>query len=484
LFDFRRLRLALRAQIDSRQANVDLTEIVSSLRRFWWMPALGLILGLASALTLHLVTQPEYTAKTQLFVATNDSASTSDVFQGSQFSEQRVASYARLLVGEELAGRVISELGLETTPRALARHITAEAVPETVLLEVSVTDASPARAQQIAATVGTEFTQLVADLETPPTGGASPVRVTVVDQPELPTDPSSPRTLRDVAAALLVGLALGVGVALLRARLDRSVRDPDSVAELVDAPLLGVVPRDQSLDRGRANHREIPVGTTESFRQVRTNLQFLNVDQPPGVIMVTSAVPGEGKTTAAIQLGLALAEVGKTVTLIEADLRRPTVIRSLGLVGGAGLTSILTGGADPDDVLQSHATPGLSVIGAGPLPPNPGELLGSAHMRTLIEDLRSRNDYVLIDTPPLLPVADSIGLAAVVDGVLLVVRHAKTRREEVRQATLRLDRVGSRLLGFILTFVPPKSDPTSAYGYDVEPGHAADSLPSHRVSDR
>ncbi|WP_448642929.1 CpsD/CapB family tyrosine-protein kinase [Geodermatophilus sp. URMC 63] len=211
--------------------------------------------------------------------------------------------------------------------------------------------------------------------------------------------------------------------------------------------------------------------TAEDYRQLRNNLQFLKVDEPPKVIMVSSALPSEGKTTAVVNLGLALADAGRRVTIVEADLRKPKVTRYLGMVGGVGLTNILSGSADLDDVVQKHGTGDLHVIAAGPTPPNPGELLSSSHMFSLLDKLRGQNDFVLVDAPPLLPVADSTGLSVYMDGVLLSVRYGSTHKEQLQQAAATLERVGATLLGVILNIVPPKAELATAYGYGYGYGY-------------
>jgi len=254
--------------------------------------------------------------------------------------------------------------------------------------------------------------------------------------------------------------------------LDRSVKHPDEAALAGGAPVIGTIIRDDSLAQGRTIDRGASNRTAEDFRQLRANLQFLNVDEPPKVIMVTSAVPSEGKTTVVVNLALALAETERTVTVIEADLRRPKVTRYMGLVGGVGVSNILSGSAELDDVRQRYGEDELWVVAAGPAPPNPGELLASSQMFSLIDKLRGENDFVLVDAPPIVPVADATGLAVMVDGVLLSVRYGDTRRDEVEHAAATLAGVGARTLGVILNFVPPKAALATAYsdyGSDQRP---------------
>jgi capsular exopolysaccharide synthesis family protein len=449
---------------------MELKDVMAALRSGWWLAAIGLVIGGLAALCVSLLLPLVYTSHTQLFVSTDDASSTSAVFQGGQFSQERVTSYAELLRGEELATRVVTSLRLNESPSSLAGRIEVTTVPQTVLLDVQVSDSQPERAQQIASEIGVQFPQMVSQLEQT-SNGASPVRIAVVDAADLPTVPSSPQTMLNVVLGALVGLALGVVASLARARLDRSVKKPDEAAELGAAPVIGVVLRHPGLESKNGVDLSRMGRVAEDYRHLRANLQFLDVDEPPKVIMVSSALPSEGKTTVVINLALALAEAGRKVTVVEADLRRPRITRYLGLVGGVGLTNILAGTADVSDVTQTYGEDGLAVIAAGPTPPNPSELLASATMAELLEKLRASNDFVLVDAPPILPVADATGLAAVVDGVLLAVRYGSTRKDQLQQAALTVQRVGAKTLGVILNIVPPRAEiaSTLGHGYGYEP---------------
>lgn len=451
---------------------MEFRDVVAALRAGWWLAAMGLVIGGVAALGVSLLMTPLYTAQTQLFVSTDDSSSTSAVVQGGQFSQDRMSSYAELLGGAELATRVLSTQALDLTPTELASEIEVTTVPQTVLLNVAVTDPVPARAQRIATAIGTEFPKLVNELETT-SQGVSPVRVRVVHGPSLPTVPTSPKTMLNVTLGALVGLLLGAVAALTRARLDRTVKKVEDASKFAGAPVMGVVLRHPGLESGHVVDQTRMARVAEDYRHLRANLQFLDVDEPPKVIMVSSALPGEGKTTVVINLALALAEGGRKVTVVEADLRRPKITRYLGMVGGVGLTNVLAGAADVSDVTQYYGEDGLAVIAAGPTPPNPSELVASASMGDLLDKLRASNDFVLVDSPPVLPVADSTGLAVIVDGVLLTVRYGTTRTEQLEQAAATLGRVGARTLGVILNIVPPKAEVASAlglgYGYEPEP---------------
>ncbi|MGY1609582.1 polysaccharide biosynthesis tyrosine autokinase [Geodermatophilus sp. SYSU D00700] len=453
---------------------MDLRGVLAALRAAWWFPVAGLLMGGVAALLASILQTPLYTSTTQLFVSTTNSASPSDVFQGGQFSQQRVASYVELIQGEELAQRVIDQLDLDISPQDLTEEIAASASSETVLIDVTVTDPAPAQARRIAQVVGSEFITFVTELETPPGGSSSPVKVTVSQAPEVAEAPVSPQPGRNAALGLLAGALVGAAMAIVRRLMDRSVKAADEAADMSGAPVIGIVLQDDSLAKQHVIDRRTTNRTAEDYRQLRTNLQFLNVDEPPKVIMITSAVPSEGKTTAVVNLALALAESGRSVTVVEADLRRPKVTRYLGMVGGVGLSNILAGSADVDDVRQRYGNAQFYVIAAGPTPPNPAELLASTHMSGLLDKLRAENDFVLVDAPPLLPVADSTGLAVMMDGVLLSVRYGSTRKDQLQQAAAALTRVGARTLGIILNIVPPKAEIATAYGHGYSYGYDAD----------
>jgi capsular exopolysaccharide synthesis family protein len=439
-------------------------EILAAVRTSWWMVPLGIAVIGGGVLVSGFVRAPAYTSTTQPFVSTTDATSTTAVLQGSQFSEQRVASYQRLISGVGVARRVIDELGLDATPQAVSQKISASGDANTVLIDVSVTDSSARTAHDIAAALGSVFPKYAAELEATGPGGASPVKVTVTQPADFPPQPSSPKVLRDTVLASLVGLLVGLSVAIFRARADTSIKHPEQATGITGAPAIGSIFRDDDVvsqsPRGLAK-----IGrTAEDYRQLRTNLQFLGVDEPPRVIMISSAMPSEGKSTLAINLAAALAEAGHRVAVIEADLRRPKVTRYLGLVGGAGLTNVLSGSANVEEVLQA-AGDNYDVLAAGPTPPNPGELLSSHHMFDLLEKFRSQYDYVLVDAPPLLPVADAVAMSVYVDGTLLSVKYGATRDEQLKQAALSLDRVNAKLLGVVLNIIPRSAQFAQAYGY-------------------
>jgi non-specific protein-tyrosine kinase len=227
---------------------------------------------------------------------------------------------------------------------------------------------------------------------------------------------------------------------------------PEDFARL-GVPLLAAIPLDKRTAKAPAALRDDPRSArSEAYRQLRTNLQFIDVDNPPRIIAVTSAVSGEGKSITAINLAVALAETGARVCLIGGDLRRPTIAQSLGLVGDVGLTTVLIGRAPIDSVLQS-AGPNLTVLTSGPVPPNPSELLISVHARETIQHVAAGVDFTIIDTAPLLPVSDGAEVATIADATIIVARVGKTTRDQAARSVEALAKVGERPVGVILNMV-------------------------------
>jgi succinoglycan biosynthesis transport protein ExoP len=445
---------------------VELKDVLQALRNGWWLLVAGLLIGTVAAGLVTWQATPLYQSSTQLFVSTTGTDDTSTAYQGNLFSQQRVSSYVQLLTGERLAGRVVEQLGLDDTPAALAGSVTATTIPDTVLLDVTVTRPSATEARDIAEALGQQFSSLVTELETPDGAANSTVKVTVTEVPEVAAAPSSPRPPRNIALGALVGLLIGAGGAVLRERMDNTVKTADGVQEVTGAGLVGALLEDAALHENHVITDDDGYSeTAEAYRQIRTNLQFLDVDDPARSIVVTSSLPGEGKTTIAVNLAVVLAQSGAKVALIEADLRRPRVTRYLGMISGAGVSNVLAGTATYDELIQPYGNGNLTVLAAGPMPPNPSEMLGSQQMRALLAQAREHNDFVLIDAPPLLPVTDGAVLSIAADGAILVARHGVTTQAQLHQAATNLHRIEAKLLGVVLNRIPPKAAEGYGYGY-------------------
>ncbi|WP_432561946.1 tyrosine-protein kinase domain-containing protein [Kineococcus sp. SYSU DK003] len=463
---------------------MDLVDYLRALRKHWILVVLSVLLGVGGGVGAYAVTPPVYRADSLLFVSMYDTGNATALMQGSMFTQQRVQSYTGVLTSPKVLDPVIDELGLNTTARALAGHVNSSAPVGTVLIEVTVDESSPQLAADVANAIAKHFGRAVSELEQATPDTLSPVRISVLRPAVVRSEPIAPDLLRMLALGVLGGAVLGTGLAVLREVLDTTVKTLTTITDQ-GAPALGAVPSGEGGQRPELVLEGSRSPQAEALRQIRTNLQFADVDHPPQVVVVTSALPGEGKSTTAVNLALTAATAGVRTILVEADLRLPKVSQYLGVEDSAGLTTVLAGRADLDDVLQPYGDTGLSVLACGPIPLNPAALLGSRHMSDLLARLRERADLVVIDSPPLLPVADAAALARQADGAIVVVKHAKTTREHLTRGLDRLRAVDARVLGGVLTMVPSKASEYSyayEYGYGYQPAVPVDA--EHVVLDR
>ncbi len=462
---------------------MNVSDYVAALRARWLIIVATVVAALAVAVAVLLLATPQYEASAQLFVSTQTGSDSSiDLLQGSSFTQQRVKSYTAIATSPAVLRPVIDTLGLDVDPATLARSVTASTPTDTVLIDISVRDTSPQQAARIADAVATQFGQTVVSLERPSGNGSTPVRVTVVQQPTVPSVPVSPRPVLDVGLGLLLGLALGIGLALVRHLTDRAVRTEEDVAAVSGAPVLGAIAfDDQARERPLVVQADPHSARAEAFRALRTNLQFVGVADRPRSIVVTSSIPGEGKSTTTANLAYTLAAGGARVVVVEGDLRRPRVARYLGLEDAVGLTDVLIGRSPLDEVLQQWGADGnLSVLACGPVPPNPSELLGSEAMSRVLDELVQRFDHVLIDAPPLLPFTDAAVLSRVTGGTLMVVGATRIDRDGLRRALDALERVEATVLGVVMNLVPERS--TLSYGYGYGYGYGYDVADDDRSS--
>jgi receptor protein-tyrosine kinase len=435
------------------------------LRARWPIIVATTIVAVGGAVALTMLTTPLYASSTKLFVSTTTGGSVDALYQGNLFSQQRVVSYTDLLMGETLAKRTIAKLGLDMSPGELEDRVSASAKTDSVLIDVTVVDESPVRARDIADGLSDEFVALVRELETPQDGTVPDARVVVEQRASVPDQPVTPKRIRNIGVGLAGGLLLGFALAFVRDRLDNTVKDRQTLEDVAGVGVVGTVP----LDKERRTQPAITFDTenspiAEAFRKLRTNLQFLAVDNPPRVIVVTSSMPGEGKSVTAINIALALAEGDHSVVLVDGDLRRPRLDKYLELIGSVGFSTVLAGRASLDEVLQKTRFPRLHVLASGAVPPNPSELLGSMSAKKILAQLRAQFDYVVVDSSPLLAVTDAAILAADADGVLIITRYGKTTREQLAHSVETLQDVGAPLLGAIFTMM--RTGKKSSYSYD------------------
>ena len=304
--------------------------------------------------------------------------------------------------------------------------------------------------------------------------------VSIVDPAVALADPISPRPLLNTLLAAILSLLLVTLIIVIATYFDDSLKDAEDVQEVVGLATLGTIPR-MPMQRGRSEFYQLVTllyprsAAAESFRTLRTNLEFASVDAPVRTLLVTSPRPGEGKTVSAANLAVAFAQAGKRVLLVDADFRKPGVHAMFNLPNTRGLSSMLrTDDVRPESAVQGTEQENLRVLTTGPLPPNPAELLGSKRLRVVLDRLGESNDLLIIDSPPLLVVTDAAVLSSFLDGTLLVIHSKRTRRDAARQAREALAKAGARVLGTMLNGLPVKD--FAAYGeyYGAGAGEKAD----------
>lgn len=450
------------------QDGMTVRDYLRILRRNWGIILAATTLGVAGAGAFSALSVPQYQASTQLYVSvrsTGVDGALSDLTQGGTYARQAVLSYVDVVTSASVLGAVIEDLGLDLQIPELRDMVSSSSPTNSVLIDIRVTGPDPDQAAAIANSAGGNFAEVVTTvLERPTDGGASPVQISAIEEATSPPTPVSPNTTRNLALGFVLGLVVGLGLAALRSALDTRIANPKDLAHLTDVPTLGAI-----LDDPRADKHALVVHSnprsprSESFRSLRTNLQFVNVDGNPRSFVVTSSAPNEGKTTVSTNLAISLAQTGASVVLVDADLRKPSVAKVMGVDGSIGLSSVLAGLVELEDVLTPWVGGGLHVVPAGRIPPNPSELLGSVEMANLLSRLTDRFDHVIIDTPPVLAVTDAALLSRLAGGTILVAAVGLARRNDVVAALDALDGIARRLSGIVVTRAPSKGP--DAYHY-------------------
>ncbi|MDJ0771448.1 MAG: polysaccharide biosynthesis tyrosine autokinase [Ilumatobacter sp.] len=511
--------------MDHLPDEMTLRDYLAVIRRRWWIVVGAFVVTTGIALGLSATQTAVYEAEAQMLVQTRTTDSLFDTgvdLRGSD-ATRAVQTEIRVLEGERVQTRLEQNLGLDSPPPA----VNARVLGATDVISVRVRSTNPETAQTLAnayvqayiderreqavddliaasAQVQTKITELQGQIESLPetdpqrsallaqqstfrqtlnqlqvdtalkTGGAS-----VVKSADIPTDPVEPTPLRTGALAGVVGLLLGLAAAFAIDYFDDSVRSEEDLERLSPVPVLAVVPVDTPPD-----NRPVAISSpgdyaVETYRGLRTNLQFLALDRRIKVIQVTSSLPGEGKTTTATNLACVLAQAGKSVVIVDADLRRPRVHEVFATPSAPGVIDLLVGEAvavvaRPLEIAEGTT---LTVVPSGTVPGNPGELLSSQRSRDMLGQLAQEFDYVVVDSAPVLPVADSIALAGGVDAVLFVAQSRRTSRRQVAESLERLGRVHAPVVGLVLNQAS-KTGTSGTYGYGYSYGpEGADNTP-------
>lgn len=494
----------------------------------WLLVLSTLVFGVAAYFLSKNIT-PVYQAATSVLINEAPANKTTD-YTSIVTSERLAQTYAQLMVKTPVLDAVIDRLGIQREPDELEQEIQVQTTNDTQLIEIKVEDTNPSIAAAIANTLVEVFiennqalqasryattknsleTQLaILDEQIKQTGNnisnldpsgdpterdrlettlaqyqqtyasllqsyeqvrvaeaQSTSNVVQVEPAVAPEFPIRPRVLLNTILAAFIGFALSLGGVLLIDIFDDTLRNPEDITRQLGLPILGLIIRHESNGHKPISMLQPRSPVVEAFRSLRTSLQFASVDSPLRTILITSPSPGEGKSTISTNLAIVLAQSGRSVTLFDADLRRPRIHKVLGLGNRVGLTDLfMNKEVDLSIVRQAGGVDQFDVVTTGILPPNPAELMGSEKMVRIIEAARETADVVVIDSPPVLAVTDSVSLAPKVDGVLLIIKPGVTNMAAARQSVEQLRRVGATLLGVVLNEVDISRSKYAYYQY-------------------
>jgi capsular exopolysaccharide synthesis family protein len=450
---------------------LNVTDYLRMFRRYWWLVALFTVAGAAiGAGTFVLNTKfvdltPKYQSTVTLFVATQTGTTTADAYQNNLFSQERAKTYAALATSEQVAARAVDQLKSPIPADELQSKITATADPNTVMLKVSVIDSSQEQAQAYAAAVADQLVGLVGELETSRRGGTPAAAAVVVDDADYPLSPVGLTLPMRIALGAVGGMILGLLTALLFGVFDKKLRGRENVESATGSLVMAALPRDPV--RGKAEVVDLDGSSiyAERIRELRTNLRFTvvpNGSGPPRRLAVTSPAARDGRTTTAVDLAAALAESGRSVLLVDGDLRKPTLADGLALpetvraeTSRRGLTTVLLGEDSLVDAVITDVSLGghkVALLPAGPRAPRPGELWATDRAATVAEQMGKAFDYVVVDTPPLGTCTDGAIVGALTDGAILLARVGSTTTAALRRAVQTLQSAHVTLLGTVVTF--------------------------------
>ena len=446
-----------------------LTDYVAMARAHWLALASFVAVGALAAGLLALLATPTYDAKAELVVVTDSGGTAAELAQAATYSQRQVRTFSAIASRPLVLEPALDDLDVDWTPGELSRHVTVASLLNTDVIAISANAESPQLAADIANAVATHLSEAVESLVPSLPSGKKSVTLDPIRVATPPANPSSPNTPLWLVLGIIAGFVIGACFVALREALDTKVRTADDASLRSRAPLLGTVVHDR--------RNSSPVATAggsairaEAYRHLRTSLSFIAAaGDGRKTFAVTSSIPGEGKTTTALNLAVSVAAAGQKVCLVDADLRRPTLAKAAGLEGSAGLSTVLAGRVDVLDVLQPHGGDNLHVLTSGEIPPNPSELLSSPRMATLLADLAARFDVVILDCPPLLPVTDAAIIGHACDGVLLVVGLGIVRKTELARALSTLEIATIPLLGVVANYERPSDRAHYGYSYGAHP---------------
>lgn len=433
---------------------MELPEYFGAVRRHWLLILALVVFGGLAGFGVAKSTIPTYVSTSSVFVSVNSGDSTIELVQGSNFAQASMQSYAELATMPVVLDPVIQKLGLDKSTTSLARDIATDTPLNTVVLNIKATAESAQGAADLANAVTAELSKQIQQMAPKDKVGEPvvDVRQTAVAIP--PKFQNAPNTKLLAATGAAAGLLFAVCYALLRSVIDTRLRNEHDLGRLSQKPVLGLIPRlpgKKNHDSGVVMRRDPHAATSEAYRRVAANLEFLSPDDPVRSVAVTSSLPAEGKSQLVLNLAVALAESKKRVLVIDADLRRPTVAKTCGIDGQFGLTTVLTGGAELQEAIVPWGP--IHVLPAGRTAPNPAELLSSKAMGEIMAESLTQFDFIIVDAAPLLPVSDTLSLVRHVSGTVMVAQAGRTKARHLRSALSIIDGVKSEVYGIVLNRV-------------------------------
>jgi len=429
---------------------VTIRDYLLALRKSWIVVVVLAVLGGVAGFGYSQLQPEVYRSQTSVVVIPARGDSTSELVQGSAYVANLVQTYAVVATSPSVLNPVIDELGLGISPQALAASITVESPLNTVVLQISVVGQDPQLTKAIADAVASQLATAVRELSPQNADNQSAVRVETISPARSSAFPISPNVRMLTVMGALIGLAAGVTYALLRRALATRLVTRGDVASITETPILGDV---FQIGSGRSLPATIRAHSSgnaaESVRSIVANLRFANVDGKTKVLLVTSGTSGEGKSSISVSLAQIMAEQGAKVLLVDADLRRASVDRLTQLEGSVGLTTVLLGDVTTAQAVQPWGESGLDVLTSGVLPPNPGQLLTSDHLKDFVQSVRDLYDIVILDSAPVLAVSDPLWLAPIVDGIVVVARAKFTKREALVRTIAVLETTRVPIMGIV-----------------------------------
>ena len=426
-----------------------LADLLQIVRKHLASAIISFVVVFAAVTAVTFIMPPKYTATAEVFATyagqSGETQTTNDMNSGANYLNTQITTYPELVKTEAVLQPVIKDLGLDMTTTDLAGVVTATNPTNTFMVDISAEVGDPQQAADIANSVAKNLAdQISSDLYNNSSSSGSPIKLTVVQKAQTPSGQSSPNIPLYLATGLILGLIVGIGVALLKDILNTKVDSTDDVVAQ-------------------------PAGSeAEEFRRIRTNLSFLTTTATQGhgrLLIITSTDPSEGKTTVSSNVAVALAEEGKSVLLIDADLRHPSVAHKLGIEGHVGLSHVLSRQASPADVIQKYWKPNLHIMPAGKRPANASILLNSDLMKEMVEQALTQYDYVIIDTAPLSVANDATVFGRMAGGLVLVTGKGVVEKKELENTATALQAAEVPILGFIFNFADPKKIHSKNYYY-------------------